>query len=113
MRQIRRGRALAALLAFLLLAVLACARAADAHETALFGTREIFSPNLAPFTKWTRVLCRIAIERVQGCVDPGSCVAGRWRILVAELRALPLRERVIRANDALNRLPYVSSAINW
>jgi predicted transglutaminase-like cysteine proteinase len=113
MKQILFGRGLAAAFAFGCLAAPSLACASAPHATGLFGTSETFSSNLAPFTKWTEILRRMKTERSVTCTGARLCVAGRWQHLVAELRALPLRARVIRANDELNRVPYVSSAINW
>jgi predicted transglutaminase-like cysteine proteinase len=48
------------------------------------------------------------------CSDSAAnCPAEIWKQLVAELRALPLRARIERVNDILNRVPYVPAAVNW
>ncbi|HEX3971290.1 MAG TPA: hypothetical protein VHX19_08195 [Stellaceae bacterium] len=39
--------------------------------------------------------------------------ACEWSRLIAVLAPLPLREKVIRANDALNHVPYVPTTRNW
>jgi len=83
-----------------------------AHADALFGTRERFSGDLAAFTKWDGVVART--EREMRSAPPcQGCVGEEWRRLVAELAALPLRERIARANDVLNRVHYVSAVANW
>ncbi|HUZ74472.1 MAG TPA: transglutaminase-like cysteine peptidase [Stellaceae bacterium] len=88
-----------------------------ARAAGLFGTRERFSSDLAPFTKWDKVVARTNDEERQaraGCADGGSdCVAAQWRRFVAMLSRLPLRERIVRANDVLNRVRYVSAVANW
>jgi predicted transglutaminase-like cysteine proteinase len=87
--------------------------------TGLFGTREVFSADLAPFRKWDDVIARATRELDDPqaycrTVQPGQdCVAGRWRSLVAALAALPLRERVRHVNAVLNRVPYVAAMANW
>ena len=90
---------------------LVCA-APDAHADGLFGTHEQFSSDLAAFTKWDSVVERTAREMRNDppCLD---CVADEWRTLVAALAALPLRERIVRANEVLNRARYVSAMANW
>jgi predicted transglutaminase-like cysteine proteinase len=92
---------------------------AAARPPELFHTREQFSADLAPFTKWNKVVARADRQ----ARDPASfcatyapadvCAADRWAALVALLAALPLRERVERVNAALNGVPYVSAAANW
>jgi predicted transglutaminase-like cysteine proteinase len=88
-------------------------------EPGLFGTRERFSADLAEFTKWDGVVARTdrelrSADAQCGRLEPGQvCVARWWREFVAELAALPVRERIARANQVLNRVPYVSAAANW
>ena len=105
------GPFLLALVALFLIAGFAPVRAEG-----LFHTRELFSTDLAAFTKWDRVVERAEQEQhsTATCTaaTPG-CAAAEWQALVAELRALPLRARVERANDVLNRRPYVTSQANW
>src|ERR1700691_2298585 len=82
---------------------------ASGSESEVFGTREIFSTNLLPFPKWNDVVSRTAaqgIEQLRLCGEKlvnQACVLPRWRALVAELRKLPMRERITRANEVLNR----------
>jgi predicted transglutaminase-like cysteine proteinase len=90
-----------------------------AEAGGLFGTQEIHSTNLAPFSKWDGVVARAQHERN----DPSGfcrtlaadrpCVAEWWRTFVAELARLELRERVARVNMVLNGVPYVSAQANW
>jgi predicted transglutaminase-like cysteine proteinase len=75
-----------------------------ADAAGLFGRSEIHSADIAPFTKWDGVVARS---------DASSVDAGAWRTLVAELKALPLRQRVERANEVLNRVRYVAAEANW
>jgi predicted transglutaminase-like cysteine proteinase len=88
-------------------------------RSGLFGTHEVFSSDLRPFTKWARVVARMERElshprqSCQGAGAAGACVADRWQALVAELRTLPARDRVLRANEILNSIPYVSAMSNW
>jgi predicted transglutaminase-like cysteine proteinase len=90
---------------------------AAAKAEGLFRTHEIYSTNLAPFKKWDLVVARTEQQEADPsgfCRDGAQpCVATQWQSLVAELSALPIRERVARVNDAMNRLPYVTSLANW
>jgi predicted transglutaminase-like cysteine proteinase len=102
------------------LALLAFAAAAPAEAAGLFGTREVFSQNLVPFTKWDGVVARterdFAAQPAQCDTTTAmvpACAADRWRAFVAELKALPLRERVERANAVLNQIRYVPAITNW
>jgi predicted transglutaminase-like cysteine proteinase len=92
---------------------------APVEASGLFGTQEIYSTNLAPFGKWDGAVARAERERD----DPSSfcraqptgrpCVAEWWRSFIAEISRLPLRERVVRVNDVLNRVAYVPAQTNW
>ncbi len=92
---------------------------AQADATGLFGTRELYSDNLAAFTKWDGVVARTdaQMRHPRDICDAGTgtqvCVADWWQSFVAELARLPLRERVMRANAVLNRVRYVSAEANW
>lgn len=102
--------------AFLVLLLLGTA---PLEASELFGLQEIYSTDLAPFTKWDGVVARVERERADGAAictaapAGGPCVAERWASFVAELKRLPLRERVIRANSMLNTIPYVPAQANW
>jgi len=91
--------------------------APHAEAGGLFGTHERFSTDLAAFTKWDGVVARADRELRDGgpsCRVAGQiCVAQWWRNFVADLAALPLRARIARANEVLNRVPYVSAIENW
>jgi predicted transglutaminase-like cysteine proteinase len=103
--------------AFLFLLLLLGAAPVEASE--LFGLQEVYSSNLTPFTKWDGVVARVERERADGAAickaepDGETCVATRWASFVAELKRLPLRERVARVNSVLNRVPYVTAQANW
>jgi predicted transglutaminase-like cysteine proteinase len=105
-------------LLFVLAAALVCAApVAKAHAEGLFGSREQFSRDLVAFTKWDGVVARTDRELGNGgppCTERGHvCIAQWWRDFVAELAAMPLRARIVRANEVLNRVPYVSAVQNW
>ena len=81
---------------------------------ALFGTREIYSPDIAPFVKWTGMLARFRLEQAtaqRGCVEQAACV--EWRELLRSLDGLDLRAKLDLVNAAVNRHPYVASQSNW
>lgn len=102
-----------------LLALLAFLAAVPAEAAGLFGTREVFSANLGPFTKWDGVVARTERDlaatpaRCGNGADEQACAAERWRAFIAELKTLPLRARVERVNAVLNRVRYVSAEANW
>ena len=90
-----------------------------AGAAGLFGTREVYSTNLAPFTKWDGVVARSERDLVappsqcDAAADVVCSAAQRWRTFIAELKTLPLRARVARVNDAMNRVRYVPAVTNW
>ena len=83
----------------------------------LFDTQEIFHGDTSPFKHWTDMLRRADAEFAAApasCTDRRpECAMNEWSQLVARLAPLPVREKVIRANVALNAVPYVLSAHNW
>jgi predicted transglutaminase-like cysteine proteinase len=111
------ARRRASLLVAFALALLWMAPLAGAENAGLFGTHEQFSSDLVAFTKWDGVIARTDRELRNGgasCRATGQpCITQWWRDFIAELAALPLRARVARANEVLNRLPYVSAVENW
>jgi predicted transglutaminase-like cysteine proteinase len=85
---------------------------------ALFGTREVFSPDTSAFTKWNSLLARFRAEqdRAAAACAPGraaACEPREWRDLVAALRTRGLRAKLDLVNAAINRHPYVPSRRNW
>ncbi len=103
----------ARLLAIFLTMPLSFAAVAQANDAGLFGTSEIFSANSAAFTKWHGVAARSAGESCADLRRGDPCPARWWQDFVAALARLPLRQRVERANEVLNRVPYVSAEANW
>lgn len=84
----------------------------------LFGTQETFNSSAATFPQWTDMERRAAKEFAaddHACSSRADthCTPAEWSQLVAELRPLPLREKIERANEAMNRLPYIPTAVNW
>jgi predicted transglutaminase-like cysteine proteinase len=90
-------------------------RAGGARQTpALFGTREIYSPGITAFGKWTGVLARFRLEQAaarRGCDGEAAC--DEWRELLGALDGLDLRAKLDLVNAAVNRHPYVASQRNW
>jgi predicted transglutaminase-like cysteine proteinase len=91
--------------------------AGAAVQPAIFGAREIYSPDLSAFVKWTGMLERFQEEeRQERPCAPGvvaDCAPGEWRQLVDELAGLDLRAKLDRVNAVINRHPYVPSMRNW
>ena len=83
----------------------------------LFDTQEIFHGDTAPFKLWTDMLRRANAEFAAApasCTDRRpECAMNEWSQLVARLAPLPVREKVIHANVALNAVPYALSTRNW
>lgn len=88
--------------------------AAPVYEPASAGPE-----NFAVLDRWNAVTARFARQQSDPAAfcpagaNPANCPAARWARLVAELKQLRLRDRVARADAALNRLPYVPAARNW
>jgi predicted transglutaminase-like cysteine proteinase len=100
------------------LALPGTALAATHEALALFGTREVFSPDSAAFFKWHGMLERFAAERRQAASACASraverCEPAEWGALIAALKGLDLRAKLDRVNAAINRHPYVPSYVNW
>jgi predicted transglutaminase-like cysteine proteinase len=85
------------------------------HQTpALFGTREIYSPDIAAFDKWTGMLARFRLEQAaaqRACAGEAGCA--EWREILGALDGLDLRAKLDVVNAAVNRHPYVASQSNW
>lgn len=111
------GLALLAALAFAAPAAAPAARdSAPPEAPALFGTREIYAPDITAFDKWTGMLARFRREQAaaqQGCAAEAACAPAEWRRLLAALDGLDLRAKLERVNAAVNRHPYVPSQRNW
>jgi predicted transglutaminase-like cysteine proteinase len=92
--------------------------AASRQPSALFSTREIYSPDMTPFDKWTGMLARFRREqetaqRTCTRLAAAGCEPAEWRQLLGVLRGLDLRAKLERVNAAVNRHPYVASQRNW
>jgi predicted transglutaminase-like cysteine proteinase len=86
-------------------------------QPAIFGAREIYSPDLSAFVKWTGMLERFATEerREPPCATGAAadCAPAEWRALLDQLDGLDLDAKLERVNAAINRHPYVASMRNW
>jgi predicted transglutaminase-like cysteine proteinase len=76
------------------------------------------SHDVGPMPRWQKVIARFSQEeRSPAAACSGSaeatCPAEIWKQVVAELKTLPLRERVERVNDIFNRVPYIPAEVNW
>jgi predicted transglutaminase-like cysteine proteinase len=100
-----------------------CGAAASASQEALsqpalFGSREVFSPDSSAFFKWHDVLDRFAGERREAAAACASgaverCEPAEWGALVGALKGLDLRAKLDRVNAEINRHPYIPSRVNW
>jgi predicted transglutaminase-like cysteine proteinase len=89
-----------------------------AQHASLFGSYEIYSQNTRRFRQWTDMLARAAAERksAQGvCTSRAEahCIPAEWQRLIERLRGLDLRHKIALVNRAMNRHPYVPTAVNW
>lgn len=89
------------------------------HYPRLFGTSEIASHNLAPFSKWTGVLHRY-LEEVKSHQDSCAtsatgqrCPLREWHRFLASLRGEGRRQQIDAVNHYVNEVPYDSDDRNW
>lgn len=109
------------ILAFAVIQLAACSGAQEAARGPvgkdLSGTINEAVPNAGSFARWQKVIARFDQQRddpIAICAPATpTCPRDEWDKLVAELKRLPLHERVARANEILNRLPYVPAERNW
>lgn len=100
---------------FLCCALFACAPVAPPDLDANITAPRSESPQ-TPYQRWLAVTARF--DAARNAIDPdcstdAACPARRWDALVADLKQLPPRERVVAVNAALNRVPYVTAQRNW
>src|SRR5579883_695386 len=62
-------------------------------RSGLFGTDEVYSADNAAFVKWNGMLARHRAQLAEAGSCEG-CVAAEWRDLVAQLAALPFRDKL-------------------
>jgi predicted transglutaminase-like cysteine proteinase len=82
----------------------------------LFGTREAFSRDTSPFTKWHDAMRRAAVETAPDatCVRPRpNCRLDQWRRFVDSLRGLAPRSQVEAINHEMNRRTHTRDLRNW
>lgn len=95
-------------------AAVQAAHAGMRQTPALFGTREIYSPDIAAFDKWTGMLRRFHLEQAaaqRACAAEAACA--EWREILGALDGLDLRAKLDLVNAEVNRHPYVASRSNW
>lgn len=84
----------------------------------LFGTSEMIGHDLSRFPDWESVMARsraqfAAAQGVCATAAERDCVPRPWAELVDAVKDLPLRQQIVRVNDALNAYPYVPTEQNW
>jgi len=113
------SRVLALLLAVCVLGGPGHAGAAAARDyPPLFGTSEIASGNLAPFTKWLDMLRRYHAEDGDPPANCGTdlergCDHSRWRSIVEGLRGLDRLSQIEAVNRIFNAHAYIEDQDNW
>jgi predicted transglutaminase-like cysteine proteinase len=93
-----------------LVALLAPALAQRSYPP-LFGTREIYAPNLMMFPKWRQVMARFAEEQ-DACPD-GGCDRDTWGKMIETLRDKDRMEQLRSVNRAMNERRYITDPVNW
>jgi predicted transglutaminase-like cysteine proteinase len=116
-RESRRLRMVAMLAAFLV-TILSPHPARARDYPPLFGTSEISSTNLAPFTKWLDMLRRYREEDGHPSADCGTdlkrgCDHSRWKAAIEGLRGLDPLAQIEAVNRLLNEHAYVEDEDNW
>lgn len=87
--------------------------------SALFGSREIRSTNLAAFSKWTRVLDRHAgsgREANKSCTPAGlgRCIGGKnWKRFLSALKNKDKRVQIEAVNRYVNQATYIPDRLNY
>ena len=77
----------------------------------LFGSYELFSPNIARFPHWASMLERLRTESA-GC-SKAACTSAGWDALVADLKGKPLGVQLREVNNLVNARRYVLDKDNW
>lgn len=110
------GPALLAAAAALLLGLAPQAEAARGSPS-VFGSREVRSPDLAPFPKWRGALERyfLEIEPSRRC-EPGlftTCHLAEWKDFLAEQEGRDLVAKLEAVNAFMNEHSYILDPDNW
>ena len=101
-----------------LVGVLAIAPGDLAAKTALFGTREVRSSDLAPFTKWTGALERSFDERalLEAPCDKtefNRCHLRQWKDFLGLLQGKSPMVQLAAVNRFMNDKTYIIDPVNW
>jgi predicted transglutaminase-like cysteine proteinase len=82
-----------------------------AAQPKLFGTLEIRSNNLAPFTKWTSTMQRF--EQQMHTARAHAPQVEAWKSALDGMTALSSREKLDAVNDYVNRVRYIEDKDNY
>ncbi len=98
-----------------LLVVLLAPSAPAMSAPLLFGTKEIASRNVAPFTKWTRILDVVQNgEKSFACLpSAGGCATDEWSRFIESLAGLDRARQLEAVNTLFNGARYVSDDRNY
>ncbi len=77
----------------------------------LFGTREIYAPNLVMFPKWRAAMARFGKEQ-EDC-PTSQCDRTTWGRMIDTLRGRDRSEQLRAVNRAMNERRYITDPINW
>jgi predicted transglutaminase-like cysteine proteinase len=79
-------------------------------RSALFGTSEVKSKNIGPFTKWTDMFRRFEKEFHTAS---NNRAVNQWRAELQPLTGLPLEQKVIQVNKMMNDVAYAPDTQTW
>lgn len=99
----------------LCVALLACTASGPARH-ASDAVPSVTQRFATPYDRWLAVATRFDAQRAapdQNCGDDPACPAAQWAVLINELKQLPPRDRLLRANTTLNAVRYVTAQQNW
>ena len=87
-------------------------------STKLFGTSEVRSDKLTPFTHWTGVIERMRATPEpfdDSCEMPASrlCHLKEWNAFLQSVKGLDRRAQLDQVNSFMNKFPYTDDIVNW
>jgi predicted transglutaminase-like cysteine proteinase len=82
----------------------------------LFGTSEVRSDQLAPFTHWTGMIERMRATPepfADACETAAACHLKAWNAFLQSVKGLDRRAQLDQVNGFLNKFPYTDDIVNW
>lgn len=88
---------------------------ANAATSPFLTQQEVDSDDISAFTKWTGVMPRYELQRVEAsdrCIGD-ACLNKQWEALLVRLKGTSLNRKIVAVNDFFNAIPYVSDLDNY